>query len=151
MTDFIKEATKYKGCVQGDKKHKEIVNTYNSIRPLPRGYKIKIWDNWCSAFVSAIMFKCGVKTDLFECSANNMYDKFKKKKYIISDKTKGKKNDVIFYDWQGKNGWCDHVGFIRKSDENNYYTIEGNKNKKCDYRTIAKSSKAIKAIGRVKK
>lgn len=150
MQDFIKTATLYKGCVQGDKRHKDIVTRYNSIRPLPRGYNLKTWDNWCAAFVSVVLYRCGVRSDVFECSAERMYEKFKKKKYIISDKTKGKKNDVIFFDWQGTDGWCDHVGFIRKVDDNNYYTIEGNKSKKCGYRTIAKNSKTIKAIGRIK-
>lgn len=151
MNSFVDYAKKYIGVVQGSAKHKQIINAYNNeVKPLPRGYKVKAWDNWCATFVSFVMKRCGVVTNVYECSAQRMKDRFAKNKLIVPDKTKGQKNDIIFFDWDGK-GWTDHVGFIEKTDKNYYYTIEGNKSKKVGHRKISKKSDDITAIGRVKK
>lgn len=151
MTDLTAYAKKYIGVVQGSTKHKMIINAYNTeVKPLPRGYKVKTTDNWCATFVSFIMKRCGVITNLYECSAQRMKDRFEKNKCLISDNTKGRKNDIIFFDWDG-HGWSDHVGIIEKTDKSNYYTIEGNKSKKVGTRKIAKNSKSISGIGRIKK
>lgn len=151
MNDFSIYANKFVGVVQGSAKHKQIINAYNTeVKPLPRGYRVKYWDNWCATFVSFVLKRCGVTTNVFECSAQRMKDRFKKCKCLLSDNTEGKKNDIIFFDWDGK-GWTDHVGIIYKADKTYYYTIEGNKSKKVGKRKIAKKSDSISGVGRVKK
>lgn len=137
------------GVVQGSTKHKHIINEYNKIKPLPRSYRVKINDNWCATFVSFVLKSCGVKKNVFECGAQRMCDRFKKFKLLISDTTKGQKDDIIFYDWQC-NGWIDHVGIIYRVTKDSYVVIEGNKNKKVATRTIKKTDKHISAIGRIK-
>lgn len=141
-------AHSFVGVKQGSSKHKKIIDSYNTIRPLPRGYKVKYTDNWCAAFVSFIMYKCSMGSGLYECGADKMRSKFKSKKLLISDLTKGKKNDIIFYDWNNDK-WSDHVGIIYKTDKSYYYVVEGNKDKKVGIRTIKKTSSTIFAIGRV--
>lgn len=131
------------GTKQGSTKHKLIVNRYNEIRPLPRGYKVKYTDNWCATFVSFILVSCGCKKKIFECGAERMRQKAKK--YLLEDNTKGKANDIIFYDWNN-NKWCDHVGIIYKVDKKYYYVVEGNKNKRVETRTISKNSKSIFSV-----
>lgn len=151
MNDFVAYAKKYIGVVQGSTKHRNIINAYNTeVKPLPRGYKVKPGDNWCATFVSFVMKRCSVITNLYECSAQRMKDRFNKNKMLLADTTKGRKNDIIFFDWDG-HGWCDHVGFIEKADKKYYYTIEGNKSKKVGTRKIEKSNHCISGIGRVKK
>lgn len=151
MKSFSIIAKNYIGAKQGGVIHRSIIDYYNShIKPLPRGYKVTYKDNWCATFVSAIMKMAGTKSDLFECGAQRMLDKFKKNGIIVK-KTKGKKDDIIFYDWQGTNSWCDHVGIIQKKGSLHYTVIEGNKNKIVGTRKILKTSKYIMAIGRVKK
>lgn len=146
---YAEYALQFVGVKQGSTKHKYIVNEYNKIKPLPRGYKVKYYDNWCATFVSFVLFKCGYKKNVFECGAHRMKDKCGKLKFLIKDNTAGKANDIIFYDWNG-DAWADHVGIIYKADKNNYYVVEGNKNKKVDKRTIKKNSTSIEAIARLK-
>lgn len=137
------------GVVQGSTKHKHILSEYNKIKPLPRGYKVKVSDNWCATFVSFVLHYCKCSKNVFECGAQRMCDKFRKNKLLISDTTEGQKNDIIFYDWQDNN-WIDHVGIISRVTKTDYIVIEGNKNRKVGTRTIKKDSKYIVAIGRVK-
>lgn len=142
-------ASLYIGVKQGSNKHKLIVNRYNNISPLPRGYKVKYTDNWCATFVSFILYSCSCKYNIYECGAERMRQKAKKLKLLISDNTKGKKNDVIFYDWNHDH-WCDHVGIIQRVTSKNYYVIEGNKNKQVGIRIISKKSKSIFSIAHLK-
>lgn len=141
-------ASLYVGTKQGSTKHKLIVNRYNQIKPLPRGYKVTYSDSWCATFVSFVLASCGCKKDVFECSANRMREKFKKKKLLLSKDDTPKKNDIIFYDWNNDK-WSDHVGIISKVTKTSYIVIEGNKDKKVGVRTILKKSKSVQAIGRV--
>lgn len=142
-SDFAKQ---YLGVKQGSTKHKKILAVYNSIKPLPRGYKVKVSDNWCATFVSFVLYSCGCKRNVFECGAQRMLTKCKK--YLLEDTAKGKPDDIIFYDWQ-HDGWCDHVGIIQFVQGNYYIVIEGNKNKRVETRKISRKSKSIKAIARV--
>lgn len=139
-------ARQFIGVKQGSTKHKKILSVYNSITPIPRGYKVKVSDNWCATFVSFVLYSCGCKHKVFECGAQRMLDKCKK--YLLDGTTKSKPNDIIFYDWQ-HDGWCDHVGIIQFVQGNYYVVIEGNKNKRVETRKISKKSKDIKAIARV--
>lgn len=138
-------ASLYVGVKQGSKKHKYIIDTYNSIKPLPRGYKVKYSDNWCASFVSFVLYQTGYKK-YFECGAERMHQKMKKA--LIEDKTKGKANDIIFYDWNN-NAWCDHVGIIQTVTPKYYYVIEGNKDKKVGVRRILKKSKSIQSVAHI--
>ena len=56
-----------------------IIDTYNSHKPLARGYAMKYTDAWCATFVSAVSIKCGL-TDILptECSCGEMIALFKK-------------------------------------------------------------------------
>lgn len=51
---ILNHAKSYLGTVQGDVKHKEIIDKYNAIAPLPVGYRMKYTDDWCAAFVTVI-------------------------------------------------------------------------------------------------
>lgn len=145
--EFSKMALQYVGVKQYSKKHKYIVDKYNTINPLPRGYKVKYSDAWCATFASFILYMCGYKKNVFECSAERMRKKCKK--YLIEDNTKGKINDVIFYDWNSDK-WCDHVGIISGVTKTSYTVVEGNKDKKVGIRVINKKSKTIFSIAHLK-
>ena len=69
----------YKGAQKGGAKHKYLIDTYNSITPLPRGYKMTYTDAWCAATVSAIGYLCGLQDYIFpECSCSQMIKLYKK-------------------------------------------------------------------------
>lgn len=147
--DLYKIAAQYIGVKQGSRKHKEIIDCYNTITPLPRGYRVKYTDSWCAAFVSFVIKKSGYQgADVFECSAQKMFDRFKKAGYVLKGKSSGRVNDIIFYDWD-TNGTSDHVGIIQGISTDCYCVIEGNKSKQVGVRTIAKNDKTIKGVARL--
>lgn len=67
-----------------------------------------------------------------------------KKGYQLSDKTKGIKGDIIFFNT--KKAKCGHVGSIRKEDDKYYYTIEGNKSNKVGEGKYLKTSTTIYCV-----
>lgn len=143
---YSEYASQFIGVKQGSARHKKVIDTYNTIKPLPRGYRVKYTDNWCATFVSFVLKQCRCKRKIYECGAERM--RRKAQKYIVTDQTKGKVNDIIFYDWD-LNHWCDHVGIISAVSKTSYTVIEGNKNKRVETRVISKKSKLIADIVRV--
>ena len=112
---YSEYALQFVGVKEGSTRHKRLVNGYNMIKPLPRGYRVKYSDNWCATFVSFVLKRCGCKKNVFECGAQRMRAKCIKLKLMIDDITKGKANDIIFYD-RSRNSCTDHVGIIYKTD-----------------------------------
>lgn len=138
-------AKKYIGIKQGSADHKDIIDGYNKIRPLPRSYKVTYNDSWCAAFVSYVLKMCNAKNPPYECSCYYM------KQLAISNNqivTSPKVNDLVIYDWNN-NGTLDHVGIISKISGNMLTVIEGNKSKCVGTRNILKTSKDINCFIRV--
>ena len=44
-------AKSYIGTQQSDARHKALINQYNTVKPLPVGYPMKVSDEWCAAFM----------------------------------------------------------------------------------------------------
>ena len=129
----IAQARAWLGKNEADGSHKEIIDVYNSHKPLARGYKVKYTDAWCATFVSAVSIKCGLtKLIPTECGCGQMIELFQKLgAWNENDAYVPKPGDVIFYDWQdsgsGDNrGSADHVGVIEKVVGNSITVIEGN-------------------------
>lgn len=140
--DVIKMAQKWVGCSEKNGKFKEILDTYNSHKPLARSYKIKTTDEWCDCFVSACAIKAGA-VDLIgtEVSCEKHIDIFKKKGIWIEDGTvKPKPGDIILYNWDQKtqpnNGAADHIGIVEQQYANTIVVIEGNMDEAVGRRTI---------------
>ena len=47
------------GFNESNGRFKEIIDLYNSVKPLPRGYAVKYSDEWCDTCVSAAAVKAG--------------------------------------------------------------------------------------------
>ena len=47
------------GFSEANGKFKEIIDLYNSVKPLPRGYAVQYSDEWCDTCVSAAGIKAG--------------------------------------------------------------------------------------------
>lgn len=129
----VNQAKAWIGKKENDGTHREIIDVYNSHKPLARGYKVTYTDNWCATFVSAVAIKLGY-TDIIptECGCQKMIELFKKIGSWVEDESrKPNPGDIIFYDWQdngkGNNtGWADHVGIVEKVVGNKITVIEGN-------------------------
>ena len=149
-SDFVNIAKKYLGTKESDIKHQEIVSIYNSIKPLPVGYKIGMNDSWCAAFVSACAKKADIKKFPFECSCERMINRAKALMlWEENDAHIPAEGDVIMYDWQdngkGDNkGWADHTGIVEKVNGDKITVIEGNYNNAVKRRTISVNGRYIR-------
>ena len=119
-----------------------IQSVYNSIKPLPVGYKLKISDNWCAAFVSSIFWSLGYTEFPFECSVARMIKKAQSMGiWCENDGLIPKIGDLIVYDWQdsgyGDNiGNPDHIGIVVNVSGYDLQILEGNKNHKVGIRSV---------------
>ncbi|MBQ7896686.1 MAG: peptidoglycan-binding protein [Oscillospiraceae bacterium] len=143
IQNFINSAKAYLGAAEADNSHREIIDSYNSISPLPRGYKMTYSDPWCAAFVSAVGKKAGIAEILPECSCDAMIALYKRKGQYFGPEHKAQTGDLIFYDWD-KSGTADHVGIVTEVTGSVLKLIEGNVSDKVSYRVLTNSSSYIK-------
>lgn len=150
----ISQAKAWLGKKESDGSHKEIIDVYNSHKPLARGYSVTYTDAWCATFVSAVAIKCGL-TDIIptECGCGQMIALFQKLgEWIENDAYVPSPGDVIFYDWQdsgsGDNtGWPDHVGIVETVSGSTITVIEGNRINAVGKRTLQVNGKYIRGYG----
>lgn len=142
--NIIAQAKSWLGKKESDGSFKEIIDVYNSHKPLARGYKVKYTDSWCATFVSAVAIKCGATNILpTECGCEKMIDKYKALGVWKEDENRTPNaGDIIFYDWNDKGvgdnkGWSDHVGIVEKVNDGKITVIEGNYNESVKRRVIA--------------
>lgn len=150
----VEQAKKWIGKNENDGSFKVIIDTYNSHKPLARGYKMPYNVAWCATFVSAVSVKLGY-TDIIptECGCERMIELFKKiGSWVENENRTPKPGDIIFYDWDdngiGDNkGWSDHVGIVEKVSGGMITVIEGNYSNAVKRRTIAVNAKYIRGYG----
>lgn len=150
----VAAAKAWLGCNEADGSHRQIVDVYNSHRPLARGYALKYTDAWCAGFVSAVAIKLDL-TDIMptEVGVWNMIELYRKLgRWQESDSYVPKPGDVIMYAW-GDNGVGDctsgasHVGIVVSCDGKTITVIEGNKANAVGYREIAVNGRYIRGFG----
>ena len=153
---IVAQARSWIGCKESDGSHKQIIDVYNSHKPLARGYKMTYANDWCAAFVTACAIKCGA-TDIIpkECSCSKMIELFKGLgSWEENDTHVPSPADIVFYDWQdngvgdNKNG-PDHVGIVEKVVGSTITVIDGNNsNGECvNRRTLQVNGKYIRGYG----
>lgn len=150
----VAQAVAWLGLNESAGTHKQIIDIYNSQKPLPVGYAVKYTDAWCATFVSAVAVKLGY-TDIIpcECSCPRMITLFQKKGIWIEDENrKPNPGEIIFYDWEdsgsGDNkGGSDHVGIVEKVSGGYITVIEGNYSNSVKRRTLAVNGKYIRGYG----
>lgn len=150
-SEVVKQAQAWVGRKESDGSHKEIIDVYNSHKPLARGYAVKYTDAWCSTFVSAVAIKLGY-TDIIptECGCEKHIQLFKDIGEWVEDENRvPNPGDIIFYDWEdngvGDNkGNADHIGIVEKVSGSTITVIEGNLNDAVGRRNIAVNGKYIR-------
>ena len=140
--DILNVMRSWLGFSESNGKFKQIIDLYNSVKPLPRGYAVKYTDEWCDTCVSAAGIKAGC-SDLIsrECGCEQHVKIFKEKGIWIEDGTiTPKPGDVILYNWddatQPNDGYSDHIGYVEAVSGNTITVIEGNKNEAVARRSI---------------
>ena len=142
------------GRNEGDGSHKVIIDTYNSLAPLPFGYRMTYKDPWCAATVSAAAIEAGLTDIIFrECSCTRMIALFKRHgRWQEDDSYIPQPGDLIFYDWDdtGK-GDCtgnpEHVGVVERVANGQITVIEGNYHDAVKRRTIPINARYIRGYG----
>lgn len=150
---FVERARRNIGVKMGDKYHKQIVDGYNRVKPLPLGYKVNYYDDWCDIFVTWCADKESV-ADLTgrECGVQRHLNIFKSEGIWIGRK-RPTKGDIVVYDWQGFNaGWSDHIGIVERVNGSNIIVIEGNTghDRRVKRREIAWNNSVITGYARPK-
>ena len=142
------------GAKEGDELHKRIIRTYNSLPPLPQGYRMTYTAPWCAATVSAAAIEAGLTDIIFrECSCARMIELFRKNgRWMEDDSYIPQIGDILFYDWNdsGKGdctGTPKHVGVVEKVVDGVITVIEGNYHDAVDRRKIPVNGKYIRGYG----
>lgn len=131
--DILKIARSWIGLKEADGSHMQVVNLYNSHKPLARGYALTSHDSWCDAFVSACFIKANAVGLIggTECGVEEHVKIFQKKGIWIEDGTVvPKPGYIIVYNWndatQPNDGYSDHIGIVERCDGKTITVIEGN-------------------------
>ncbi len=134
-------------------KHNEVLNIYNGHKPLARNYKVQFKDHWCATFISSLFIHFNAVNLIggTECSCGNLITIMQKKGiWIEGHKSTPLPGDIIFYDWDAKGGWPEHVGIVEKVFGGTAIVIEGNYNNTIKRRTINTNWSMIRGYGRPK-
>lgn len=150
-TAFVAQMSKWLGAKKGDAKHKDIVDTYNSRLPHPRGYKLSYNDAWCAATVCAAGIKLGYMDILpFECSCGKLITQAKAMGiWQENDAYVPSPGDWILFDWDDTGIGDDtvghnHVGCVENVIGNVITTIEGNYSNQCQRRKLNVNGRYIR-------
>lgn len=142
------------GYSEANGKFRQIIDLYNSVKPLPRGYAVKYTDEWCDTTVSAAGIAAGC-SDLIgrECGCEQHVKIFQSMGIWIEDGTiVPKPGDIILYNWdqgyQPNNGYSDHIGFVESVSGNQITCIEGNKGEAVARRVINVGNGNIRGYAR---
>jgi hypothetical protein len=145
------------GCKESDGSHQQIIDLYNSHKPLARGYAVKYSDAWCATFVSAVTIKAGL-TDIMptECGCEPMISLYKNhsvSKWEENEDITPEIGDVIFYDWEDSGsgndtGAADHVGIVAAVSGSTITVIEGNYSNSVKERKLSVNGKYIRGYGK---
>lgn len=128
----VQEARKLLGIKEGTAGHKRIVDGYNTLDKLPRGYKLKYTDAWCAATMSYIGITLGITHVILpEVGCGPMIELYKKAgRWEERDDYVPSPGDLVMYDWQAQSGECtgapDHVGMVESVKGKTITVIEGN-------------------------
>lgn len=151
---YIETAKKWLGSNEADGSHREIIDLYNSHRPLAQGYTVKYTDSWCATFVSAAAIACGIVDILpTECGCQRQIGLFQAiGRWEERDSYKPLPGDIIYY-CSGDNGrgdctgWSDHVGIVTEVNGPLITVLEGNYDDCVQYRQIFVNAPTIRGYG----
>lgn len=155
--DILNIMRSWIGLNQYDGSHMQIVNIYNSHKPLARNYALNSADSWCACTVSTAFIKANA-TDLIggtECGVERFVeDCFKPAGIWIEDENiTPLPGDIICFNWGGTHpntGWADHIGIVEYVEGSVIHTIEGNSGGYCRRKTYPIGYNEIRGFARPK-
>lgn len=147
----VETAGKYLGLNEADSTHQQVIDLYNSHKPLARGYRVKYTDAWCATFVSAVAIAAGL-TDIMptECSCVKMTALYQEiGRWQERDDYIPSPGDIIMYCWDDTGagdcaGAADHVGIVVSVSGSTIKVIEGNYKNGVNYRWLKINARYIR-------
>ena len=130
----LRAAASLVGVRGGTAAHQQLVNDYNSVKPLPVGYAVKTTDDWCDIFVTTVFQREGLSGLIGrECGVERHIQIFKRLGiWNENGASTPKAGDIITFNWdqnsQPNNGFADHIGIVESVSNGIIHTIEGNSN-----------------------
>ena len=130
----LRAAASLVGVRGGTAAHQQLINDYNSVKPLPVGYAVMTTDDWCDIFVTTVFQREGLSGLIGrECGVERHIQIFKRLGIWNEDgTTTPKAGDIITFNWdqnsQQNNGFADHIGIVESVSNGIIHTIEGNSN-----------------------
>lgn len=129
-TDLIKS---WLGAPKGSNTHHQIIDLYNSHKPLPRHVRMSYSMDWCAATVSAVGVALGL-TDIMpvECSCGELIKLYKALgRWVEDDAYVPQPGDLVIYSWADDGvGDCtkghNHVGMVTDVAGSTITVVEGN-------------------------
>lgn len=141
--DYLDIWRSWIGFNETNGKFKQIIDIYNSHKPLARGYAVKYTDEWCDTTVSAAAIKAAM-VDLIgtECGCEKHIEIFKKLGIWNEDGTiTPEPGYIIAYNWdkatQPNDGGADHIGVVESVCNGQITCIEGNKGEAVGRRVLS--------------
>lgn len=159
-SEIIKLAESKVGIAEGTDEHKKIIDTYNSHKPLARGYTVKYTDDWCAVFLSELAIELGY-TDIIptECGCGELLKLFQDIGCWIENENRVPTlGEYVFYDWSddenyAKNdnkGWPRHVGIVIKISGNKFTVVEANVGNKVVKKELEVNSQYLRGFAKPK-
>ena len=151
---LVDKALTFVGTTEGSITHQWIINEYNKINPLPRGYKVKYTDAWCATFVTVCAKMAGM-LDIIppECGCPEMVRKFQTMgRWVEQDNYRPALGDIAFYDW-GNNPTGDnrgtpaHVGIVTAVYTDSFVITEGNRSDAVRNITVKVNDSNLRGFG----
>lgn len=146
-------AARWLGSREGSAEHRELLEIYNGIRPLPRGYAMRESDPWCAAFVSAAAVLAGAGELLpLECSCSKIVEKARSMGiWVEDDGYVPQIGDWVLYNWEAPadgddSGTPDHVGVVIGRDGNRMLVAEGNYDNAVKLRRLSVNAQPIRGF-----
>ena len=130
----LRAAASLVGVRGGTAAHQQLINDYNSVKPLPVGYAVKATDDWCDIFVTTVFQREGLSGLIGrECGVERHIQIFKRLGiWNENGASTPKAGDIITFNWdqnsQPNNGFADHIGIVESVSNGIIHTIEGNSN-----------------------
>ena len=155
--DVVNLAQAYIDCNEADGSHRQIIDGYNSHRPLARGYTVQYHDSWCDTFVSFLFIRLNA-VDIIggtECGVEEHVKLFQKAGIWIEDGTiTPLPGDIIVFNWddntQPNDGYSDHIGIVESVGGGKIVTIEGNYSDAVKRRVLSVGDGNIRGYARPK-
>lgn len=148
---YVETALQWEGLSESDGSHRIIVDSYNTLDPLPVGYTLTYNDSWCAAFVTVSAMNAGL-TQIIppECGCERQIQLFRSAgRWVEDDNIVPQPGDLVYYDWNvtkngDSTGWADHVGIVVGIKWPFIKVIEGNRNDDVSFRIIPVGHKTIR-------